>query len=98
MRLAPIGYADLLDDVFRPIATDGASSFSVALRLQKAFAALYAEAGAAPGLRETLLAAAGEAAARAGNGLDADMDRNRVLAVHRGITAPCALEQKEKSR
>ena len=35
VRLQPISYADLLDDVFRPIATDGASSLTVAMRLQK---------------------------------------------------------------
>ena len=68
---------DVLEDVFRPIATDGASSFSVALRLQKAFGALYAEASAAPGLREALLAAAAEAAERAGNGLEAEVDKDR---------------------
>ena len=98
LRLAPVAYADVLEDVFRPIATDGASSFSVALRLQKAFGALYAEAGAAPGLRNALLAAAGEAAERAGKGLEAEVDKDRVVAVHRGITAPCALEQEERSR
>ena len=98
VRLAPVAYADVLEDVFRPIATDGASSFSVALRLQKAFAALYAEASAASGLREALLAAAGEAADRAKSGLSAEVDSARVMAVHRQIASPRVLEAKEISR
>ena len=48
----PVTYADLLDDVFRPIASDGASSFAVAVRLQKALAGLAADAaGDAAGAR-----------------------------------------------
>ena len=98
VRLAPVPYADLLEDVFRPIATDGASSFSVALRLQKAFAALYAEAYAGSGVRDALLAAASEAAERAGSGLSAKVDAARVMTVHRQITSPAVLEDKESSR
>ena len=91
VRLEPTAYADLLDDVLRPIATDGASSVAVALRLQKALAALYAEAGAAPEMREALLAAAGEAADRARHALSAEVDRARVLSVHRQIDRTAAL-------
>jgi uncharacterized membrane protein len=98
VRLAPVVYADLLEDVFRPVATDGASSFAVALRLQKAFAALYAEAGTGSGLRDALLVAAGEAADRARAGLSADIDLNRVLTVHQQITSVPVLEAKEATR
>jgi uncharacterized membrane protein len=98
VRLAPVAYADVLEDVFRPIATDGASSFSVALRLQKAFAALYAEASSASELRKDLLSAASEAADRAKSGLSAEVDAARVVAVHRQITSPRVLEGKESSR
>lgn len=98
VRLPPIGYADLLDDVFRPIATDGAASFSVALRLQKAFAALYSEAGARPAVREALLAAAQEAAFRAKTALPTEIDIARVMLVHRQIAAAEVLQEQEASR
>ena len=98
VRVAPIAYADLLEDVFRPVATDGASSFSVALRLQKAFAALYAEARPGSALREGLLAAAGEAADRAKRALSAEVDADRIMRLHDQIAAPCILEVRETSR
>jgi uncharacterized membrane protein len=97
VRLPPIAYADLLEDVFRPIATDGAASYSVALRLQKAFAALYAEAGALPEVREALLAAAQEAAFRAKSALPTEIDMARVMLVHRQIASTEALQDQEAS-
>ncbi len=98
VRLAPMTYADVLEDVFRPVATDGAASFSVALRLQKAFAALYSEAAAGSDMRDALLAAAAEAAERAQSGLSAEVDTARVMTIHRQITSPRVLDAREATR
>ena len=75
VHLRPVSYADLLDDVFRPIATDGASNFAVAVRLQKALAALAEDAEADVEVRAALRAASASAATRAANALESDEDR-----------------------
>ena len=64
VRLRPIAYTDLLDDVFRPVATDGASSLTVALRLQKALRGLHLDAEAHPEMTAALDQAARMAAER----------------------------------
>ena len=40
LRAPLLGVAELLDDLYRPIARDGAGAWEVQLRLQKAFLAL----------------------------------------------------------
>ena len=83
VRLRPIAYADLLDDVFRPIATDGGGALTVAVRLQKAFTSLHADAEGEPAMREALQAAASQAAERAMAALDLEADKARVRAARR---------------
>ena len=81
VRLQPISYADLLDDVFRPIATDGASSLTVAMRLQKGLAALRADAEGRPDMVEALDAAARTALVRSEAALDFEPDKVRLRAM-----------------
>lgn len=50
VRLPDLSIADLLDDLFRPIARDGAGVVEVAIRLQKSLAEIAAAAPAAFGL------------------------------------------------
>lgn len=42
VTVPPFAFADMIEDVFRPIARDGAGTIEVGLRLQKALAALVA--------------------------------------------------------
>ncbi len=77
VHMRPPAYDELLDDVFRPIATYGASDLAVSMRLQKAFAALAADAHA-PHMREALRTAAEEASARALAKLDTVTDKDRL--------------------
>lgn len=83
VRLRPVAYADLLDDVFRPIATDGAGALTVALRLQAALAALEADAEGRPELLGALRSAAAEAAERAQSRLGLEADRARLRSARR---------------
>lgn len=71
-----IALADLFDDLFTPIARDGAGLVEVGLRLQKAFAVLARFSGA--GFRENALRHSGEALARAEAALDIDTDKMRL--------------------
>lgn len=74
----PVAYADLLDDVFRPIASDGATSFAVAVRLQKALAGLAADAAGTPQVRAALQHVSQDPAARADAGLSFDADKTEL--------------------
>ena len=79
VRVSPPAYADLLDDVFRPIASDGASSFAVAVRLQKALAALAEDAGAEPSVQAALRSTSEVAVARACAALSYEPDKADLL-------------------
>ncbi|MBT9370876.1 DUF2254 domain-containing protein [Rhizobium sp. CSW-27] len=68
--------ADLFDDLFTPIARDGAGLVEVGLRLQKAFGALARLNGA--GFRENALRHAAEALARAEAVLHVETDKLRL--------------------
>jgi uncharacterized membrane protein len=76
---APLKSGDLFDDLFTPIARDGAGLVEVGLRLQKALATL-SELG--PEFREHATRHSKEALARAAVAmqLDADMGRLRASA------------------
>ena len=81
VRVLPLAYADLLDDVFRPIASDGASSFAVVVRLQKALAGLAEDAAETPQVRAALEHVSQDAAARAQTALSFDADKAELLRV-----------------
>jgi uncharacterized membrane protein len=75
----PFAFPDLLEDLFRPIARDGASTIEVGIRLQKALAALqHIDADATADCR----AEAADALDRASSALTSDADRNRLTRVH----------------
>ena len=83
LRVQGITAAELFDDGFRPIARDGAGTVEVAIRLQKAFAALYAMGG--PDFREAALRHADLALARAKEALDLPDDIAAIEAVRRTV-------------
>jgi uncharacterized membrane protein len=78
----PLAPAEFFDNVFTPIARDGAGMIEVALRLQKALAALAAmdDAFAAPARECARLALA-----RAEAAMTLDDDRQRVRAAARWV-------------
>lgn len=73
-------FPELLEDLYRPIARDGAGLIEVAIRLQKSLAAL---AEAAPAARRDCHAAATEALARAMAAMTAEVDRTQLAGIHR---------------
>ena len=77
--VTPVALADLLEDGFRPIARDGASSLEVGIRIQKMLASL---ATAAPANATTLRRAADEAFERARRALPPE-DRGQLRATRR---------------
>lgn len=84
VRVPPFALADLLEDLYRPIARDGAGLIEVGVRLQKSLAALRtidpaAEAACALRARDAL--------ARAEEALTADADRDALRALHAGLWA-----------
>ena len=76
VRLTRPTLGELADDVFTPLSRDGASTLSVAVRLQKALAALRPLAS--PGDRPALETLAEHALARSEAALDFEPDRKRV--------------------
>ena len=79
VRIARPAFEDLVRDVFQPIAIDGASSLAVAMRLQRALAALAKIAG--PDDRQAVRGFAAEALQRSDKALEFDFDRDRVHAL-----------------
>lgn len=73
-------FPDLLHDLYRPIARDGAAILEVAIRLQKSLAALVA---IAPNAATDCTACAKDALARSLAIMDAESDRARLMQVHR---------------
>lgn len=87
LHVAPIEVADMFDDLYLPIARDGAELVEIGIRLQKAFATL---ANLDPGLfGEDALRHSREALARAEVALviDADKERLRKVAAAVGTDA-----------
>lgn len=80
LQFAPLLDADLLADVFAPIARDGASIIEVQLRLQKALLAL-AQADR-PAMREAARRQARQALEHAEAALVLDSDKRRLRDVH----------------
>jgi len=80
VTVPPLHFVDLLEDVFRPIARDGAGVIEVAIRLQKSLAAL---ADTAPAALADCSAAAGDALARALDSMRSESDRSAIAEVHR---------------
>ncbi|MCM2294025.1 DUF2254 domain-containing protein [Allorhizobium sp. BGMRC 0089] len=76
LHVMSIALDDLFDDLFTPIARDGAGLVEVALRLQKAFCALARFDG--PGFYDNACRHAAEALARAEMDLTIDADKQRL--------------------
>lgn len=74
-----LAFRDLLEDLFRPIARDGAGTLEVGIRLQKTLAALAAIASHA---REDCRHEARDALERATAALTSSTDRDRLVEVH----------------
>ena len=79
VRLPELGIADLLDDLFRPIARDGAGIVEVAIKLQRSLAEIAAMAPLAHGL---LAVRAAEALARCEAAMAFRSDLECVRAVY----------------
>ncbi len=82
LSIEPLVEADLIEDVFRPIARDGAAMIEVVLRL---LSALETIEGLDPNLEEPARMMAGDVNARAMAALTADTDRTaleRMMASH----------------
>ena len=77
--VAPQAFEDLLQDLYHPIARDGAGSIEVGIRLQKSLAALQT---IAPEARGDCRAAARDALQRACQSLTSETDRDRLQRTH----------------
>lgn len=80
VTLPAIHVHDLLEDIYRPIARDGAGCVEVALRLQKTLGDL---AALAPFARGALVLAGTEALARTQHAMALEIDREHVRAAYR---------------
>lgn len=80
VKLPPLFFRDLMEDLFRPIARDGAGTIEVGIRLQKTLAALGAVSAAA---RPDCRLEADDARARASDGLRSAMDREELDHVYK---------------
>lgn len=74
----PIYFRDMLEDLYGPIARDGAGALEVGIRLQKSLAVI---AGIAPEARDDCRAAASDALGRALQRMEAQSDRERLQQV-----------------
>jgi len=82
VTLPPIAFDDLIEDLYRPIARDGAHMVEVGIRLQKS---LYTLAGLEPGARVTCVAASTDALVRAEAALSSDADRSALRQLHHAL-------------
>ncbi len=73
-------FRELLDDIFRPIARDGAGLLEVAIRLQKSLAAL---AAVTPEGSVDCKSLAADSLARALDGMTSETDRAKIAETHR---------------
>ena len=87
----PLVFADMIEDLFRPIARDGAGTIEVGVRLQKGLAAL---AVVDPQARPDCSAEAQDALERAQAGLASARDKAELSHLHDALweraCAPCA--------
>lgn len=80
VRLPALVIDDLLEDLFRPIARDGANSVEVAIRLQRSLGEI---AGLAPRAHGALVRTGAEALARCEAAMTFEADLERVRAAYR---------------
>lgn len=76
---------DIFDDLFTPIARDGAAILEVGLRLQKAFGILAQFD--APGFRDNAIRHSSEALSRSELALSLESDRQRVRAAAETVSS-----------
>ncbi|MFD1950286.1 DUF2254 domain-containing protein [Sphingomonas arantia] len=76
VTIPPLAFRDLIEDLYRPIARDGASMLEVGIRLQKSLLTLT---GLEPFARSACEAASADALERAEAALTSDADRNALL-------------------
>lgn len=81
VRLPALVIDDLLEDMFRPIARDGANSVEVAIRLQRSLGEI---GGLAPRAHGALVRTGAEALARCEAAMTFEADLERVRAAYRG--------------
>jgi uncharacterized membrane protein len=79
LNIPPLAFCDLIEDLYRPIARDGAAMIEVGIRLQKSLAALQAIAVDA---QADCRIEAQDALARACQTLSSDADRDRLSRIH----------------
>lgn len=80
--LPPLALEDMLEDLFRPIARDGAGTIEVGLQLQEVLGTL---AALIPDAHEGCRARAADALARAEQALGSEADRDAIRRAHRRI-------------
>ena len=84
IAVPPLAFADAVEDLFRPIARDGAGTIEVGMRLQKALAAIASiDREAAP----ACAAEAADALERARAALASPSDKRTLEALHRALWA-----------
>ena len=79
VTIPPFAFPDLIEDLYRPIARDGAGIIEVGIRLQKSLAALSSICGDANG---DCAAEATDALGRAKRSLDSGRDSERLVHIH----------------
>ena len=79
VEVPPFAFPDLIEDLYRPIARDGAGTIEVGIRLQKSLAALRA---IAPEADADCAREAADALERACEALDSERDRTRLTRVN----------------
>ena len=85
IEVPPFAFPDLIEDLYRPIARDGAGTIEVGIRLQKSLAALCA---IAPEADADCAREAADALERACDALDSERDRMRLTRVNARYWAP----------
>lgn len=84
VRVPPLAFRDLVEDLCRPITRDGAAMLEVDIRLQKSLSALAMIERAA---RADCEAEAADALVRANAALTSDADRDMLVQLHRQLWA-----------
>lgn len=89
VSVPPVDFRDMIEDLFRPIARDGAGTIEVGLRLQKALAALVAIDERA---RADCRIEAQDAVERGRSELSSDRDISELRQLHRTLWGDSAME------
>jgi len=82
VTVPPLSFEDVLEDLFRPIARDGAGLVEVGIRLQKSLLTL---AELEPDARPACLAASADAHARAEKAMVSEADRNNLTRMNHAL-------------